>query len=417
MHVLIHSYFYDPEPLPKPHELAVGLAERGHEVSVITSIPNYPQGSFYSGYKLRMWQWEARDGIRIMRLPLFPDHSQSGLRRMLSYSSFLASSALLGPFGAGKPDVMYVWHPPLTIGLSAWLIGLFRSVPFVYDVRDLWPEAIAATGMMSSRPLLNLLGVMERFVYRRASAICVVSPGYKKNLVGKGVPPKKIHIFSDWANGDIYRPVPRNEALAQESGFTGHFNVLFAGNMGAAQALETVIHTAKRLSYLPEIQFIFVGDGIERPRLESLAAEQGLKNVRFLGRQPVEQMPHLYALSDVLLAHFRRDPIFEISVPSKLFAYLACQRPVLMASQGDAAEIVRQAGAGITCDAEDPDALAEAVLKLYNMNPRERDNMGISGRQAFLERYSQEVLVRQHEEVLKSVAGHSGDMSKKKGAA
>jgi len=404
MRVLILSYFYAPEPIPKPHELAVGLAQRGHEVSVITSIPSYPNGAFYPGYRLRLWQRETRDGIPIVRLPLMPDHSRSGIRRMLSYTSFMASASALGPFASGKADVMYVWHPPLTIGVSAWTISLMRRIPFMYGVHDLWPEAIAATGMMSNPLLLKGLGALERFVYRRSSAIGVISPGYKQNLINKGVPAEKITVLSDWANGDIYRPVPPDPVLAKETGMAGRFNVLFGGNMGAAQALGTVIDAAQRLVKHREIQFVFVGDGMDKTKLESLARERGLSNVRFLDRQPVEQMPHLYALSQVLLAHYKKDPLFEISVPAKLSAYLGCQKPVLMASEGDAAAIINSAKAGVTCPAENPQALSEAVLKLYRMSAEQRDGMGQAGRQAFLDHYSQDVLLQRHEDLLKQVA-------------
>ena len=404
MRILILSYFYDPEPVPKPHELAVCLARRGHQVSVITSIPSYPNGAFYPGYRLRLWQRETRDGIPIVRLPLMPDHSASGLRRMLSYTSFMATASLMGPFAVSQADVMYVWHPPLTIGVSAWIIGLMRRIPIVYGVHDLWPEAIAATGMMSNPLLLNGLGALERFVYRRASAIGVVSPGYKQNLIHKGVPAEKITVLSDWADGEIYRPVPRDESLAQSTGMSGRFNVLFGGNMGAAQALGTVIEAAQRLAQHPDIQFVFVGDGIDRPKLEAQVSEKGLSNVIFLGWQPVEQMPRLYALADVLLAHYKKDPLFEISVPSKLAAYLGCQKPILMASEGDAASIVKVSGAGLTCPAEDPEAMAQAVLKLYQMSPDQRAEMGQAGRQAFLDQYSQDVLIQRHEELLYQVA-------------
>jgi colanic acid biosynthesis glycosyl transferase WcaI len=411
MRILVLSQLYAPEPIPKPHELAMGLAEKGHEVSAITAIPNYPYDHFYPGYHLRPWQWELRDGIRILRLPLIPDHSQSAKRRILNYASFMAASSLLGPWGSGRADVMYVWHPPLTIGVSAWTIGLLRRIPFVYGVHDLWPEAIAATGISRNQMLFKGLRKLESFVYRRAAAISVVSPGYKSNLISKGVPADKIHVFTDWANESIYRPVPADQALAEEMGMAGRFNVLFGGNMGPAQALETVIHTAQRLSHLPGIQFVFAGDGMDQPKLEALAREQGLTNVRFLGRQPAERMPYLYALSDVLLAHFKKDPLFEISVPGKLFAYMACQRLVLMASDGDAADIVKAAGAGINCPAEDPDALAQAVLKLYQMPPDKRAEMGVSARQAFLRQYSRELLLQRHEELLGQVAGRSRGMT------
>jgi glycosyltransferase involved in cell wall biosynthesis len=408
MRILILSQYYAPEPVPKPHELAVGLAERGHEVLAITAFPNYPHGTLYQGYHLRPWQWEMRDGIRILRLPLFPDHSRSTIRRILNYASFMATSSLLGPLGSGKTAVMYVWHPPLTIGISAWLIGLMRHIPFVYGVHDLWPEAVAATGMVRSQRLLDWLARLEGFVYRRASAIAVVSPGFKRNLIGKGVPPDKVHVLTDWANESIYQPVPPDNALAVEMGMAGRFNVLFAGNMGPGQALSTVLEAAQRLSHLADIQFVFAGEGVDKARLESLVGEKGLTNVRFLGQQPAEKMPRLYALSDILLAHYKRDPLFEISIPSKLFAYMACQRPVLMASDGDAADLVKVAGAGVTCKAEDPDDLAKAVKELYSMSPDERAEMGAAGRQAFLRQYSRDILLQRHEELLSQVARHRG---------
>jgi glycosyltransferase involved in cell wall biosynthesis len=404
MRILILSQYYAPEPISKPHELAVGLVEKGHQVLAITAFPNYPHGSIYQGYRLRPWQWEMRDGIRILRLPLFPDHSRSAIRRILNYTSFMATSSLLGPVGGGKADVMYVWHPPLTMGVSAWIIGLMRSIPFVYGVHDLWPEGVEATGMLKSRRLLKWLARLERFVYRRASAITVVSPGFKSNLVGKGVPPDKVHVLTDWANESVYRPVTPDSALAEETGMAGRFNVLFGGNIGPAQALATVLEAAQRLSHLPDIQFVIAGDGVDKARLEALVREKGLTNVRFLGQQPAEKMPHLYALSDVLLAHFKRDPLFEISIPSKVFAYMACRRPVLMASQGDAANLVKAAGAGVTCKAEDPDTLAKAVVDLYSMSPHERARMGDAGRQAFLQQYSREVLLQRHGELLRQVA-------------
>jgi glycosyltransferase involved in cell wall biosynthesis len=259
--------------------------------------------------------------------------------------------------------------------------------------------------MLRSRRLLKWLARLESFVYRRTSAIAVISPGFKRNLIGKGVPPDKVHVLTDWANESIYQPVLPDSALAEETGMAGRFNVLFGGNIGLGQALDTVLEAAQLLSHLPDIQFVFAGDGVDKARLEALAQKKGLANVRFLGRQPAEKMPHLYALSDVLLAHYKRDPLFEISIPSKVFAYMACQRPILMASQGDAAELVKDAGAGLTCAGQDADALAKTVLQLYSMSPDERAKMGTAGRQAFLQQYSRNILLQRHEELLSQVAG------------
>ena len=415
MRILIHSYFYHPEPIWMPHELAVSLARRGHQVKAITGFPSYPQGELYDGYKQRPWRRETIDGIPVLRLPLMVDHSRSSLRRIMSYGSFMASSCAMGPLGAGPADVMYVSHPPLSMGVSAWTIGLMRRIPFVYAVNDLWPEAILATGMVRSSKIIAGLRWLERFVYKRAAAIITVSPGYRDNLVGKGVPPEKISVMTNWANEEIYRPVDADPALARELGMAGRFNVVFGGNMGLAQNLETVVEAADLLKSQGDIQFLFAGDGVGRDPLEGMVRERKLDNVRFLGMQPAIQMPHIYALSDVLLAHYKRDPLFEISIPAKIFSYMACQRPVLMASAGNAADLVEAAGAGITCSAEEPQAMAQAVLELYNMSLEERSALGAAGRQAFLEDHSREVLVGRHEELLTEVAGARARIRKKGG--
>jgi len=403
--ILIHSYFYHPEPIGMPHELAVSLARRGHQVKVITGFPSYPQGKLYDGYTQRPWKRETIDGIPVLRLPLIVDHSRSSLRRIMSYGSFMASSCIMGAWGSGPADVMYVWHPPLSVGVSAWTIGLMRRIPFVFAVNDLWPEAILATGMVRSSKIVAGLRWLERFVYNRAAAIITISPGYRVNLVGKGVPPEKISVMTNWANEEIYGPVDADPALARELGMAGRFNVVFGGNMGLAQNLETVVEAADLLKSQEDIQFLFAGDGVGRVALESMVRERKLGNVRFLGMQPATQMPHIYALSDVLLAHYKRDPLFEISIPAKIFSYMACQRPVLMASAGNAADLVETAGAGISCPAEEPQAMAQAVLGLYRMSPEERAIMGTAGRKAFLEDHSRDVLVGRHEELLMEVAG------------
>ena len=407
MRVLILSQFYAPEPIPKPHELAVGLTKLGHQVQVITGFPNYPLGSFYTGYRLRLRRTEIKDGVRILRLPLIPDHSNSSIRRILNYSSFMVTSSFFGPWSTGNADIMYVWHPPLTVGVSAWIIGLMRRIPFVYGVHDLWPDAVEATGMVKSRSVLKWLSRLEKFVYRRASTITVGSQGFKRNLLSKGVPAEKIHVLGDWGNEDIFRPVTPDEHLAEEMGMAGRFNVLFGGNMGLAQALETVVEAAQGFSHIPDIQMVFAGDGLEMPRLESLVKEKGLSNVRFLGRRPADQMPLLYALADVLLVHLKRDPLIEITIPSKVYNYLACQRPILVAGNGDAADLVKRSGAGVICSAEDPDALARSVIRLYDMSTDERAAMGAAGKHAFLQHYSRDILVRRHEELFVEMTQHT----------
>jgi len=250
---------------------------------------------------------------------------------------------------------------------------------------------------------LAMLNRIARFIYARAAAITVISPGFKCNLIAKGVPADKIHVIPNWADEDLYRPVPPDRTLANKYGFTGRFNIVFAGNMGFAQGLGTVIEAAQQLSDLPEVQFVFIGDGVDEARLQQMVIEQQVGNVRFLGRHPAEQMPHFFALADVLLVHLKRDPLFEITIPSKTLAYMACGRPILMAVTGDAADVVRDAGAGLTCAPQNPKALADAVRTLYTMPAAERERLGQAGREAFLKRYTRRVLMHGYEVLFEDV--------------
>jgi len=402
--VLILTQYYPPEPIPKPHELAQGLAERGHEVIVITGFPNYPAGKLYPDTRLRLWRWETLDGIRILRLPLYPDHSRSVVRRALNYGSFAVAAGLLGSVLSGPVEVMFAEHPPLTIGLAAWVIGRLRQTPFVYSVNDLWPESVEATGMVRNRRLLNWMRHLERFVYRRAAAIAVISPGFKANLVGKGLPPGMVHVIPHWADESLYRPVPPDPVLARDLGMAGRFNIVFAGQLGLAQGLDVVLEAAEELSDLVDVQFVLVGDGTDADRLRRSAGQRGLKNIRFLERQPAKRMPHIYAVSDVLLVHLRNEPLFRITIPSKTVAYMACGRPVLMAVEGDAADLIRTTGAGVTCRSGDAKDLAETVRRLRAMPRTALDTMGQAGRSAFLAQFSRAVLLDRYETILSELA-------------
>jgi glycosyltransferase involved in cell wall biosynthesis len=340
----------------------------------------------------------------VLRVPLYPDHSRSGLRRILNYLSFALSASSIGAALCGPADVMWVYHPPLTVGIPAWWIGWLRRIPFIYEVQDMWPETLAATGMLPSSTVAKWLGVLARFVYRRAAAITVISPGFKRNLIEKGVPADKIHVIPNWADEDVYRPVRRDEALAAEYGLSEHFNVMFGGYIGAAQTLENVLHAAERLRDILAVQFVLIGGGIDVDGLRQMAHERRLPNVRFIGRQPAERMPYFFAWADALLVHLKRDPLFEITIPSKTIAYLACGRPIITCTTGDAADVVRDAGAGLVCAPEDPAALAQAVRELMAMPVEQRDTLGQAGRQAYLQKYTRAVLVEKYVKLLEETA-------------
>lgn len=405
MKVLALSQWYDPEPAPRVHGLCKELVTRGHEVTAITSVPNYPLGRTYPGYRMRWRQWEVRDGVRILRLPLYPDHSRSAVKRASNYLSFAASASLLGAALCGKADILWVYHPPLTSGIAAmWISAVRRGIPFVYEIQDMWPETLMATGMLPSKRIASAVGGLARCVYRRARALTVISPGFKRNLMDKGVPEEKIHVIPNWADEDVYGPRPYDEALAEAYGLSGRFNVVYGGNFGTAQAMSNVLAAARLLSEIEELQFVLIGDGVEEHALREEVARDRLRNVVFIPRQPAERMPSFFALADILLVHLRKDSLFAITVPGKTISYLASARPILCVVQGDAANIVCDARAGVSCEPENPLALAQAVRYLYELPEERRQAMGQAGRKTFLEGYTREGLVARYENLFQSIA-------------
>jgi colanic acid biosynthesis glycosyl transferase WcaI len=407
MRILLLSQWFPPEPAELVGDTAELLQAAGHEVTVLTGFPNFPAGKLYPGYRLRCWQRERVRGVPVIRVPLFPDHSRSAVKRSLNILSFAASASLVGTWLLPRVDVIHVVHPPLTVGGPACWLSRLKRVPFTCEIQDLWPETLRATGMLRSERVLGWIGAMAQRVYRRAAAIRVISPGFRDNLIAKGVPAEKIHVISNWVDAGIFRPVGPDPRVGEQFGLAGRFNVMFAGMMGPAQNLETVIDAAALLGDLPDVQFVLVGDGNDRERLERLQQERGLKNVRFLGWQPHESLSGFYALADVLLVQLRDDPLFRITIPHKTFIYMASEKPILAAVTGDVADVVRAAGAGLICPPGDPQALAETVRRFRAMPADERRAMGRNGRQAACGQFSGPRLVGEIERMLeKVVADH-----------
>jgi glycosyltransferase involved in cell wall biosynthesis len=384
MRILMLTQWFDPEPTFKGLAFARELVRRGHEVQVLTGFPNYPGGKLYEGYRVRWLQREMHDGISVLRVPLYPSHDNSVLGRVANYASFAVSAAFLGALLIRPADVMYVYHPPATVGFAASVISMVRGIPFVYDIQDLWPDTLSATGMLNNRGVLGLVGAVCKFIYCRASKIAVLSPGFKEMLEGRGVPADKIEVIYNWCDEENIQKLASAGGLAELHGLSGRFNIVFAGTMGKAQALDAVLDAARIvMDSQPAVQFVFVGGGIEVERLKRKAAEMGLTNVRFLPRMPMQEIGALLSLADVLLVHLRDDPLFRITLPSKTQAYMAAGRPILMAVRGDAANLVEQARAGLCCQPEDAAGMAAAVERFHDMPREELNNMGENGRRFY----------------------------------
>jgi colanic acid biosynthesis glycosyl transferase WcaI len=406
MKILLLTQWFDPEPCFKGLAFARQLARRGDTVEILTGFPNYPDGKVYPGYRVRPWQVDLMDGFRVCRVALYPSHDRSALRRSMNYASFALASALLGPFLVHRPDVIYVYHPPGTIGLPALLLRWWFSVPVVYDVQDLWPDTIAATGMVSSLTALKLLDRLSRFVYRHADQVAVVSPGFRSTLISRGVAENRIRVIYNWAPDEVLEPSATLSSSYSKR--TDEFRVVFAGTMGFAQALDAVLEAAAQCAVrVPQARFVFVGGGVDRSRLEMEARKRRLGNVEFISRQPPSAMRAIFDQADALLVHLKDDPLFAVTIPGKTQAYLASGRPLIMAVRGDAARLVERANAGVLAEPENPTSITAAVEKLASLLPEDRERMGAAGRSFYQRELAIDVAVDQFRDLFHRLTGES----------
>jgi len=405
MRILMLTQWFNPEPFYKGVSFAQELVKLGHEVEVLTGFPNYPGGKLYGGYRIKLFQREVIGGISVIRVPLYPSHDSNSIKRILNYASFALSASLLGVLLVKRPDVIYVYHPPATVGLPALCLHLLHHAPFVYDIQDLWPDTLEATGMVNNRVGIWMVQKWCRLIYSQAAKIVVLSPGFREMVIRRGVPGHKIEVIYNWCEDNKIQSTAGNEDLACKLRMAGRFNVVFAGTMGKAQALGAVLEAARLLrDKLPKIQFVFVGGGIDVNRLKEEATEQGLTNVRFLSRRPPSEIGDILNLGDVLLVHLRDDPLFQITIPGKTQAYMASGRPILMGVRGDAKTLVEKAGAGLACTPQDPQDIADAVEKFHNMTRKELDLIGQNGKMFYEQELSLRIGVRRFEGIFQSVA-------------
>ncbi|MGH8436284.1 MAG: glycosyltransferase family 4 protein [Pseudomonas sp.] len=401
--VLLLTQWFDPEPTFKGLVFAGELVKQGFEVEVVTGFPNYPGGRLYPGYKLKLLQREQIDGVQVTRVPLYPSHDQGAFGRVLNYISFAAASLFYGLFCAKRPDVIYAYHPPLTVGIAAVLIRLFRRVPVVYDIQDMWPDTLRATGMFSSEKALKVVSAVCDWVYRRVDQLVVLSPGFKRLLIERGVPESRIEVIYNWCAENALA-APQSTLPASFPG-PDRFRILFAGNMGKAQALDAVLAAAELLQdWAPELAFVFLGGGVEVGRLRQLAVDKSLRNVTFLPPVPMIEVGSYLEAADALLVHLKKDPLFTITIPSKTQAYMAVGKPILMAVDGDAADLIRESKCGQVAESENPQAIAEAALALMRSSPAERNAMAEDSRRFYQEKLALRVGVARFREIFMRLA-------------
>jgi len=396
MRVLIVSQYFWPENF-RINDLALGLAQLGHEVCVLTGNPNYPAGRFFPGYGM-LGRWRERwSGIEIKRVPLISRGPGRGVRLALNYASFAMSASVLGPFRCRRPscDVILVYEPsPVTVGLPALVLKAVTGAPLLFWVQDLWPESLSATGAVKSRWPLAAVQRLVRFIYARCDRVLVQSKAFVEPVRAMGVPLQKIVYFPNSAE-DFYQPLAREESALPVELPQG-FRVMFAGNVGTAQGFETILDAAERLRGRADLHWLIVGDGRQLAWVREEIGRRGLQaSMHILGRHPAESMPAWFAHADAMLVTLRGDPIFALTIPAKLQSYMACARPIVASLDGEGARVVREAGAGVAVPAGDADGLARAVLELANMPNAEREAMGRRGQVYFAAHFERGRLLAQ----------------------
>lgn len=373
------TQLYTPEPTFKGDRFAKGLADAGYDVEIVTGFPNYPGGRVYDGYKMRAIARGTEQDLKVVRLATYPSHDRSAVRRILSYLSFAVTSFFYLLFRR-RAQLIYVYYPSLTAGLAAIAIKWLRRVPVAVDIQDMWPDSLGAAGMMQNGRLIAVVEWFCQLLYRHVDHIVVLSPGFRRTLIERGVPAEKITVIYNWAD-EIEQPegetAPASSPFDPEHSFT----LLFAGNMGAMQRLDSVLDAAKVLAReRSDVGIYLMGGGVDVERLKARVTDEGIGNVRFLPRVPLHEVQDVLRQAGALLVHLARDPLFAITVPSKTQAYLYAGRPILMAVEGDAADLVREAEAGLVVEPENPQALIEAIRKLADMGVEGRDEMGARAR-------------------------------------
>lgn len=394
MNILIVTQYFWPENF-RINDLVGGLVERNHKVTVLTGIPNYPEGRFFVGYGLFSNVSQKYNGAKVLRVPLIPRGKGGGIRLALNYLSFVLSACLLAPIKCrDQYDIIFIFEPsPVTVALPALLLKALRKVPVMFWVQDLWPESLAATGAVSSKRVLSAVAGVVKFIYRRCDKILVTSQSFKKSIELHNGAPEKILFFPQSAE-DLFQPVSEKHVVAAFDSIPHGFWIMFAGNVGAAQDFQTIIAAAEILKCYKDIHWLIVGDGRMREWAESAVNVRGLTNaIHFLGRHPLESMPAFFSCADALLVTLKKDPLFALTIPAKIQSYLACGRPIIAAIDGEGTHIINEARAGFTCPAEDPDALARTVLKAYETPKSERENMGVKGRAYYEANFDRTMLI------------------------
>jgi len=387
MKILFVSQYFVPEMGAAParvRDVARHWMRLGHDVIVLTAFPNHPTGKKPRGYRWRLWMRETVDGIPTVRTFIFAV-ANKGYRRLIGFTSFMASVMVLGGLLTSKADAVVATSPPFFTAISGYYLSRFKRCPFVFEVRDLWPQAVVEVGAMKPGTLLRLAEKMEMFLYRKAARIVVVTEGFRDKLVARGVPAEKIVFIPNGVDVESFEEKP-SESFRERLGLDGKFVVSYVGTLGMSHGLEMVLAAAELLRERRDILFLIAGEGAEKEQLIVRHRAMRLPNVRFLPEQPREQANRILLMSDAVAVPLRKLPLFAVTIPSKMFEAMAAEKPVILGVDGEARNIMERAGCGVFFEPERADAFAAAVVSLAG-DPGRARAMGAAGRRAVIESY------------------------------
>lgn len=403
MKILVVTQYFWPEQF-RINDLCEELAARGHDVTVYTGLPNYPEGKFYSGYSFAGPYNETLGKIKIIRVPLIPRGKNKSVQLALNFFSYFKWATMLAPFMVrGKYDKIFVYEPsPITVAIPAIFISFFKRIPMILWVTDLWPESLEATGVIKNKHLLSMVATMVKWIYRHTDRIFITSQGFKPRLLAMGVPEQKIKYWPQWAESFFNNQTQtdyRDDQLPQSG-----FKIIFAGNIGSSQDFPTLIEAAEILKGNPDIHFIILGDGLMKKWAENEINKRGLAlTFHFLGKKPVETMPYYFSHADALLVSLTDSDLFSITVPSKVQSYLASGKPIIASLNGEGAAIVEEWKAGITAPATHPKVLAAQIKKMTELPSAELKKMGDNALACYLSEFERNKLISELETELEKL--------------
>lgn len=412
MRLLFISNYFPPEvnaPATRLIEHARQWVADGHDVEVMTSVPNFPEGRVYDGYDNR-YQEEEADGINVRRVPMYVAENKGTLKRTLSYISFMLSCIFYCRKVRPKVDAVVATSPQFFAAIGGYVVARIKRVPFVLEIRDLWPESVVAVGAANRSPIIRVFEKIEVFLYRKADHIVVVTNAFKTNIVGKGIEPEKISVLKngfDLSSLETTLDPSTLEDMRRDFALEGKFVASYIGTIGMAHGVEVLLEAAK-LSQDPDVVFMIVGTGAERERIERLQAELQLPNVRLIEKQPKERVPYLLELTDVSVVHLKDTPVFRTVIPSKIFEAMALRRPIVLGVRGESQEIIEESGAGIPIQPENPQKLVEAIEQLRRDRPLYA-KMATAGLEYVHRFHDRKLLARRYWDILENVASGKRD--------